>query len=180
MNVPFLNITLQYLSIREEINAAIQEVIDHTAFAGGIYVEQFEKEFAKYCQSSFAVGVGNGTEALWIAMLSLGIGHGDEVITVPNTFIATVEAISYTGATPVLVDVDENTYTMNPEMLESAITKNTKAVIPVHLYGQMADMDRIMEITDKYDLYVIEDASQAHGAEYKNRRAGHFSYSCRS
>jgi len=172
MTAPFLDLKAQYASIRTEINAAIQEVLDSCAFAGGPFVEKFEKEWAAYCGVKHAVGVGNGTDALWLAMRALDVGAGDEVITVPNTFIATAEAISLTGAKPVFVDVEESCYTMNPELLESAITTRTRAVIPVHLFGQTADMDPIMEIAHRHGLYVIEDACQAHGAVYKGRKAG--------
>ncbi|MFC1634696.1 DegT/DnrJ/EryC1/StrS family aminotransferase [Planctomycetota bacterium] len=172
MKVPFLDLKAQYASIREEIGTALQQVLDRTAFAGGVFVENFEKEFASFCQCDFAIAVGSGTEALWMALLGMRIGEGDEVITTPNTFIATAEAISFTGATPVFVDIDERTYTMNPELLEGAITPKTKAIVPVHLYGQMADMDRIMQIARTHGLFVVEDACQAHGAEHKQRRAG--------
>jgi len=172
MKVPFLDLKAQYASIQEEIATALQKVLDKTAFAGGPFVAKFEKEFASFCQCDFAIGVGSGTDALWMALLGLGIGQGDEVITTPNTFIATAEAISFSGAIPVFVDIDERTYTMNPDLLERAITPKTKAVIPVHLFGQMADMDRIMQIARTHGLFVIEDACQAHGAEYKGRRAG--------
>ena len=172
MKVPFLDLKTQYASIKDEINGAIQKVIDSCAFASGPFVAEFEKAFAEFCQARYAIGVGNGTEALWFTLLALGIGRGDEVITVPNTFIATVEAISFSGATPVFIDVDEKTYTMNPELLEEAITANTKAIIPVHLFGQMADMYPIIDIAKKNGLVVIEDACQAHGAEYKGRKAG--------
>jgi dTDP-4-amino-4,6-dideoxygalactose transaminase len=181
MKVPFLDLKAQYESIKDEINEAIQQVLDSCAFAGGPFVEEFEKNFAAFCQCKHAIGVGSGTEALWMALLALGVGPGDEVITVPNTFIATAEAISFCGATPVFVDIDEKTYTMDPQKLEdylkirnpqSAIQNRPKAVIPVHLFGQPADMDPIMNIARKHDLFVIEDSCQAHGAEYKDRRAG--------
>ena len=172
MKVPFLDLKVQYESIRDEIAIALQEVLDNTAFAGGPFVEKFEKEFASFCQCEFAIGVSSGTTALWLTLLGLGIGAGDEVITIPNTFIATTEAISFSGAKPVFVDIDEQTYNINPELLEGAITPRTKAIIPVHLYGQTADMDHIMEIARAHGLFVIEDACQAHGAEYKGRRAG--------
>ena len=139
MNVPFLDLRAQHDPLRGEIMAAIQEVIDRSAFAGGPFVAKFEEEFAAYCQTRFAVGVGNGTDALWLALLGLGIGSGDEVITVPGTFMATAEAISHCGAKPVFVDIDERTFTLDPARLERAITPRTKAVIPVHLVGQMAD-----------------------------------------
>jgi dTDP-4-amino-4,6-dideoxygalactose transaminase len=173
MGVPFLDLKAQYLSIQDEVAMALQDVLDSTAFAGGRFVEKFEKEFASFCQGKLAViGVGSGTTALWIALLALGIDGGDEVITTPNTFIATAEAITYCGAKPVFVDIDEQTYNMDPALLEDAITPKTKAVIPVHLYGQTADMDAIMKIARTHGLFVIEDACQAHGAEYKGRRAG--------
>jgi dTDP-4-amino-4,6-dideoxygalactose transaminase len=172
MRVPFLDLRAQHDPIRAELQAAINEVIDNSSFAGGPFVARFEDEFAAFCQTSHAIGVGNGTDALWLALLARGIGPGDEVITVPNSFMATAEAISYCGATPVFVDVDENTYTLDPARLEAAITPRTKAVIPVHLYGQMADMDPIMEIAGRHGLFVLEDACQAHGAEYRGRCAG--------
>lgn len=172
MRVPFLDLRAQHDPIRAELLAAFNEVIDSNAFAGGPYVARFEEDFAAFCRTPHAIGVGNGTDALWLALLAKGIGPGDEVITVPNSFMATAEAISFTGATPVFVDVDEKTYTLDPARLASAITPRTKAVIPVHLYGQMADMDPIMEIAGRHGLFVLEDACQAHGAEYKGRRAG--------
>ena len=170
--VPLLDLRAQYTTIREDVVAALLRVLDSTAFAGGPFVADFEKEFAAYCGCQFAAGVSNGTSALWLALLGLGIGAGDEVITVPNTFIATAEAITYCGATPVFVDVDPDTYTMDPDLLEPAITPRTKAIIPVHLYGQPADMDPILMIAKRHGLHVIEDACQAHGAEYKGRKAG--------
>jgi dTDP-4-amino-4,6-dideoxygalactose transaminase len=170
--IPFLNLKAQHQALKSEILAALSEVLDSTAFAGGAYVTKFEEEFAAYCDAKYGVGVGNGTDALWFALLALGIGPGDEVITVPNTFIATAEAITYCGATPVFIDVDEETYTMDPSLIERAITPRTKAIIPVHLYGQMADMEPIMAIARKHRLHVIEDACQAHGAKYKGRTAG--------
>ena len=130
------------------------------------------EEFASFCHCKFAIGVSSGTTALWMALLGMGIGKGDEVITTPNTFIATAEAITYCGAKPVFVDIDEQTYNMNPALLEDIITPKTKAIIPVHLYGQTADMEPIMEIARAHGLFVIEDACQAHGAEYKGHRAG--------
>ncbi len=172
MNVPFLDLKAQYKSIYDEVNLAIQEVLDNTAYAGGPFVREFEKNYAKYCDCKFAIGVSSGTSAIWLTLLAMSIGPGDEVITVPNTFIATVEAISFTGAKPVFVDVDEKTYNMDPQKLESAITTKTKAVIPVHLYGQMADMDPIIEIARRHHLYVLEDSAQAQGAKYKGKKAG--------
>lgn len=170
--VPFLNLRAQHDPIRDEILAAIGEVIDTNAFAGGPFVAKFEEDFAQFCHAKHAIGVGNGTDALWLAFLALGIGPGDEVITVPSTFMATAEAITYCGATPVFVDIDEQTYTLDPSKLEAAITPKTKAIVPVHLFGQMADMDPIMAIAKTRKLAVVEDACQAHGAEYKGRKAG--------
>ena len=172
MKVPFIDLKAQYASIKEEISAALQEVLQSCAFAGGPYVEQFEEQFADYCSCRYGIGVGSGTEALWLTLLALGIGKGDEVITVSNTFIATAEAISFCGATPVFVDIDEATCNMAPHLIENAVTEKTRAVIPVHLYGQTADMDPITEAAQKHNLYVIEDACQAHGAEYKGNKAG--------
>jgi dTDP-4-amino-4,6-dideoxygalactose transaminase len=172
MKVPYLDLKAQYEPIRGEIADAIQQVLDRTAFAGGPFVAQFEKEFAAFCGTRFSAGVGSGTDALWMAILGLGIGPGDEVVTVPDTFIATAEAISWCGAKPVFVDVDPVTYNMDPSNLEAAITPKTRAIIPVHLFGQMADMDPILEIARKRKLFVVEDASQAHGAEYKGKKAG--------
>ncbi len=172
MQVPFLDLKAQHDLLKKEVLAGIEEVIAASAFAGGPFVERFEQEFAKFCDCKYAIGVGNGTDALWLALLALGIGAGDEVITVPNSFMATAEAISYTGAKPVFVDVDERTYTMDSGLLEKAITSRTKAIIPVHLYGQCADMDPILDIARRRGLAVIEDACQAHGADYKGRKAG--------
>lgn len=172
MNVPFLDINANNKPLKREINEAIQEVIDHGAFAGGPFVERFEHKFSTYCDCRHTVGVGSGTEALWLALLAGGVGLGDEVITVPSTFMATAEAISFCGAKPVFVDVDERTYTMDPAALKSVITSKTKAIIPVHLFGHPSDMDPILQIAREHGLLVIEDAAQAHGAEYKGRKAG--------
>ena len=172
MQVPFLNLRLHHEPIRDELRAAIEQVIDSSAFAGGSFVEKFEQEFAQFCGARFACGVGNGTDALWFALLALGVGPGDEVITVPSTFMATGEAISFCGARPVFVDIDEQTFTMDAALLERAITPRTKAIAPVHLFGQMADMGPILDVARKHGLPVVEDACQAHGAEYKGRKAG--------
>lgn len=172
MKVPFLDLKAQYQSIKEEIHQAIDSVIENTAFAGGPFVASFEKSFAAFNDCKHAIACGNGTDALWLALTGLGVGKGDEVITVPNTFIATAEAISLSGAEPVFVDVDEKTCNMNPALLEQAITPKTKAIIPVHLFGQPVDMDPVMDIAKKHKLFVVEDACQAHGAEYKGRKAG--------
>jgi len=172
MQVPFLDLKAQYQSIKGEIDPAIQSVCADAAFVLGKYVYDFEKEFAKYCGAADCVAVDTGTTALHLAMLALDIGVGDEVITAANTFIATCEAISYTGARPVLVDCDEKTYNLDPAKLEARITKRTKAIIPVHLYGQPADMDPILEIAKKHNIPVIEDSAQGHGASYKGRPTG--------
>ncbi len=170
--IPFVDLKSQYLSLKSEIDAAIQGVLDSCQFTLGPEVAAFEREFAGYCQSPQGVGVNTGTSALHLALLAAGVGAGDEVITVPFTFMATVSAIDYTGATPVFVDIDPLRFTMDPKAIEAAITPRTKAIIPVHLYGQPADMDPIMEIARRHGLVVIEDACQAHGAEYKGRRVG--------
>lgn len=170
--IPFVDLKAQYASIKTEVNAAIQGILDSCQFTLGSEVAAFEEEFAAYSQAKFGIGVNTGTSALHLALLAANIGPGDEVITVPFTFVATVSAIHYTGATPVFVDIDPKTYTMDPAQLESVITPKTKAIIPVHLYGQPADMDPILAIAKKHGLVVIEDACQAHGAEYKGRRAG--------
>ena len=172
MKVPFLDLKALHDPLRDELLAAIAEVYDSGAFAGGPYVTAFEKDFATYCGCEHAIGVGNGTEAIWLPLLALGVGPGDEVITVPGTFMATAEAITHCGATPVFVDVDERTYTMDPAGLEKALTPRTKAVVPVHLFGQTADMDPILEFARAHGLAVVEDSAQAHGAEYRGRRAG--------
>ena len=155
-----------------ELLDAFREVTEASAFAGGPYVERFEGEFARYCHTHFALGVGSGTDALWLSLLALGIGPGDEVVTVPNSFMATAEAISLCGARPVFVDIDERTYTMDPEQLDAAITLRTQAIVPVHIFGQTADMDAIQSVARRYGMPVVEDACQAHGAEYKGRKAG--------
>jgi dTDP-4-amino-4,6-dideoxygalactose transaminase len=170
--IPFLDLKAQHRGLRAELLEAAGRVIDSCQFALGSEVAAFEEEFASYCNAKFAAGVNTGTSALHLALLAAGIGAGDEVITVSNTFMATVSAIRYANAKPVLIDVDPHTYTMDPKLIEAAITKHTKAIMPVHLYGQPADMDPIMEIAKKHNLVVIEDACQAHGAEYKGRRAG--------
>jgi dTDP-4-amino-4,6-dideoxygalactose transaminase len=172
MKVPFLDLQAHHAPLMDKFTRAIREVVDSSAFAGGPFVEKFEEEFAAFCGSSYAIAVGNGTDALWLTLLALGIGEGDEVITVPNTFIATAEAITYCKARPVFVDVDQDTFTMNPAELEKSLTKRTKAIIPVHLFGQPANMDPILDFARANGLFVVEDAAQAHGAEYKGRKAG--------
>jgi dTDP-4-amino-4,6-dideoxygalactose transaminase len=170
--IPYLDLRAQYHSIKEEIDPAVLGVLESTQFILGKEVAAFEEEFAAYCGVRHAIGVNSGTSALHLALLAAGIGPGDEVITVPFTFVATVAAIHYAGARPVFVDIDPATFTMDAGRLEQAITERTKAILPVHLYGQAADMDPILEIAGRHGVPVIEDAAQAHGAEYKGRRAG--------
>jgi dTDP-4-amino-4,6-dideoxygalactose transaminase len=170
--IPFMNLKAQYHSIKSEIDDAVLRVLESTAYVLGPEVAAFEKEFAQFSGAQHGIAVNSGTSALHLAMLAAGIGPGDEVITVPFTFVATVAAIVYSGANPVFVDIDPETYTMNPALLEAAITPRTKAIVPVHLYGHPADMDPILAIAKKHGLTVIEDAAQAHGAEYKGRRVG--------
>ena len=172
VKIPFVDLKAQYESIAEEVDSAIANVFNNTDFILGEAVEALEKEFAQYCGAEFAVGVDSGTSAIELALRANDIGPGEEVITAANTFIATAFAISYTGATLILVDIDPTTYTMDIPLLENAITDRTKAIIPVHLYGHPADMDPIMEIANYHGLVVIEDACQAHGARYKGKRVG--------
>jgi len=172
IQVPFVDLKAQYTTISVEIEEAIAQVLENTDFILGGAVEQFEHEFANYSEAKYAVGVDSGTSALEMALLAYGIGPGDEVITAANTFIATVLAISYVGATPILVDVDAQTYNLDVSLLEKAVSKRTKAIIPVHLYGQPANMGPILKIASEHGLIVIEDACQAHGARYKGKRAG--------
>ena len=170
--IPFVDLKAQYHTIKSEIDRAIARVLESSQFVLGEEVFAFEKEFASYCGVSQGIAVNSGTSALHLALLAAGIGPGDEVITVPFTFVATIAAICYTGARPVFVDVEPDSYTMDINQLESAITEHTKAILPVHLYGQPADMDPILNIAWGHNLVVIEDAAQAHGAEYKGRRCG--------
>lgn len=171
-SIPFLDLTALHQTRRDEYLAAIGDIIDQSAFAGGPAVADFEQDFARFCGTRHAIGVGSGTDALWLALLALDLNPGDEVITVSATFLATAEAITWAGGRPVFIDIDPVTYTMNPALIERAITPRTRAIIPVHLYGQMADMDPILELAQRHGLAVIEDACQAHGAEYKGHAAG--------
>ncbi len=172
MSVPFVDLKQQYAGIKHEILAAVAKVFDSAQFVLGKEVVAFEEEFAVFCGVEHAIAVNSGTSALHLALVAAGVGPGDEVITVPCTFVATVAAIVYAGATPVFVDVDPVTYTIDPAQIEAAMTSHTKAILPVHLYGNPADMDPILEIAGRHGLMVIEDAAQAHGAEYKGRRCG--------
>src|SRR6185437_15484331 len=170
--IPFLDLKAQYRQMKPEMDAAVMRVIEGTQFVLGPEVAAFEERFASYCNVKHCHAVSSGTSALHLALLAAGVGPGDEVITVSMTFVATTAAILYSGAKPVYVDVDPVTWTMNPALIEAGITPRTKAILPVHLHGLMADMDPIMEIARRHNLVVIEDAAQAHGAEYKGRRAG--------
>jgi dTDP-4-amino-4,6-dideoxygalactose transaminase len=170
--IPFVDLKIQYQSIKAEVDAAVLEVFEQAQFALGPQVAAFESLFAPYVGSSRALGVNSGTSALHLAMLAAGIGRGDEVITTPMTFMATVSAIDYTGATPVFVDIDPVTLNIDPARIEAAITERTKAIVPVHLHGLPADLDPIVEIAERRGLTLIEDAAQSHGAEYKGRRVG--------
>src|SRR5882724_2849794 len=171
-NIPLVGLYDQYQTIKPEIDAAIEDIINRSAFVGGDDVRNFETEFAAYCETVGCVGVGNGTDAIYLTLRAMDIGTGDEVITVAHTFIAPSEAISMTGARPVFIDIKEDTMLMDPDLLEAAITPHTKAIIPVHLYGQPCEMDSIIEIAERHGLKVIEDAAQAHGARWRGRRVG--------
>lgn len=170
--IPFSELKTQYESIKDEIQEAFKQVFDSSWFVLGNNVEAFEKEFASYCQANYGIGVGSGTEALHLALLSCDVQPGDEVITVANTAIPTISAISFAGAKPIFVDIDAELYTMNPKLIEAKITDKTRVILPVHLYGQTADMRPILKLAKKYNLKVIEDACQAHGAEYDGKKAG--------
>jgi len=170
--IPFVDLRAQYREIQEEVKEAVARVLADAAYVLGSEVERFESEFADYCGVAHGVAVNSGTSALHLALLAAGVGPGDEVITVPFTFVATAATICYVGATPVFVDVDPVSYTLDPARIEAAITPRTRALIPVHLYGHPADMDPILEIARGRGLAVIEDAAQAHGSEYKGRPAG--------
>ena len=171
VKVPYLDLKAQYQSIKPEIDAAIARVLDSCQFEVH-QVAAFEQEFATYCGASECIALNSGTSALHLALLAAGVGPGDEVITVPFTFVASVAAVCYTGARPVLVDIHPRWFTMDPATIQAAITPRTKAILPVHLYGQSADMDPIMEIARRHGIVVIEDAAQAHGAKYKGRAVG--------
>ena len=170
--IPFLDLKIQYKEIKEKIDSAINDVIESTQFVLGPEVAAFEERFAAYCDRKYCIAVNSGTSALHLALLAAGIGPGDEVITVSMTFVATAAAILYCGAKPVFVDIDPATWTIDPNLIEAAVTPATKAILPVHLHGLTADMDPIVAIARRHGLVVIEDAAQSHGAEYKGRRAG--------
>lgn len=172
MNVPFVDLSAQYDTIQTEVDEAIQSVIDDTAFVRGEYVESFEKAYAEMCEVKHCISVANGTDAIYIVLRMLGIGSGDEVITVANSWISTSETISQTGATPVFIDIEPDYYNIDVSKIEEKITPQTKAIIPVHLYGQPAKIDAVIRIAEKYNLYVIEDTAQAHFAKYDGQYAG--------
>lgn len=171
-SVPLADLKAQYRSLKSEMDAAIKGIVENTAFVRGAAVTDFEKAFGDFSGVGACVGVGNGTDALYLALRALGIGAGDEVITVSFTFVGTIEGIAMTGAKPVFIDVDDGTLLMNPDLIESAITPRTKAIMPVHIFGQPCDMDRITEIATRHNLKVVEDAAQAHGAIWNGRSVG--------
>jgi dTDP-4-amino-4,6-dideoxygalactose transaminase len=172
MNVPFLDLKAQNSAVKNEIMPLWESILDSAWFAGGPHVDEFESEFRQACKTEHAIAVANGTDALRLIFVAIGLNDGDEVITVPNTFIATTEAISQAGGTPVFVDMNAETYNIDVEKIEAAITPKTKGIVPVHLYGQPADMDPILAIAEKHNLWVVEDAAQAQLAEYNGKRAG--------
>ncbi len=172
--VPYLDLRAQLKPLRAELDAAIARTLDNCSFCLGPDVAQFEKDFAQFCDAQYALGFNSGTSALHVAMMLLGVGSGDEVITTPYTFIATSWAISYCGAKPVYVDIDEATFNLDPKLIEKAITPKTKAVLPVHLYGQPFDVDAVAAVCKKHNLPFVEDAAQAHGAKYKGKSIGTF------
>ena len=177
MPIPLVDLKAQYQAIKAEIDPAIMAVVESCGFVMGKEMYAFEEEFARYCGVKHGIAVSNGSDALHLALQASGVGPGDEVITVPNTFVATTEAITRVGAEIRFVDIDVRTFNMNPALLEKALTRKTKAILPVHLYGLLADMDPIMAFAKKHSLIVIEDAAQSHGATYNGKRAGHFGVS---
>lgn len=174
MNIPFVSFLPMENELKNDIKAAFERVFDRSWYIGGVEDEAFEKAFATYCGTSYCVGVGNGLDALMLILKALGIGENDEVIVPSNTYIATALAVTYVGATPVFVEPDIRTFNIDPSKIEGAITDKTKAIMPVHLYGQPCDMDPIMDIAKKHGLYVVEDSAQAHGAVYKGKKVGTF------
>jgi dTDP-4-amino-4,6-dideoxygalactose transaminase len=172
--IPCLDLKQQHQNIKDEVFAAFEKVYEETAFSGGKFVEDFEKDFSVFCDTKYSVGVNNGTSALHLAMLALGIGQGDEVIIPANTFIATAWGVSYSGATPVFVDCTLDTWEIDAQLIEAKITPKTKAILGVHLYGQPFDIDAVHAIAKKHNLFLVEDAAQAHGAKYKGKRVGGF------
>lgn len=174
INIPFINLSRRYKRYKKEIDFAIQSVLDSGHFIEGENVRNFEIEFSRYCDLKYGIGVGSGTEALHLALLACGVTSGDEVITVANISMPTVSAISFAGAEPVFVDIDENSFNIDVDLIEEKITEKTKVILPVHLYGNPCKMDNILKIADKYNIKVIEDCAQAHGARYKDKKVGSF------
>src|SRR5579883_3182352 len=174
MRIPLVDLHAQYQTIKHEVTAAFEDVLEHMQLFLGPQTQQFEEEFAAFCGCRYGIGLSSGTDALTLALRACDIGPGDEVITVANTFIATVEAITLTGATPVFVDVDPDTYLMEWRGLEEVLTARTRAILPVHLYGHAVEMQPVMDFARKHGLRIIEDASQAHGATYQSQRVGSF------
>lgn len=174
MKIPFVSFLPMEKELNEDIRIAFERVFTRSWYIEGKEDQAFEKAFAEYCNVDYCVGCGNGLDALMLALKALGVGQGDEVIVPSNTYIATALAVTYVGATPVFVEPEIETFLINPELIESAITEKTKAIMPVHLYGQACDMDKIMDIANRHNLYVIEDCAQAHGATYKGKRVGSF------
>lgn len=172
MKIPFVDISRQLKDVFPEINKKWHEIVQNSRFVGSKYVEEFEGNFADYLGVKYCIAVNSGTSALYLSLMSLGVGRGDEVILPVNTFIATAEAVSLLGAKPVFVDINEKTYNIDIEKIEDVISNKTKAILPVHIYGQSSQMDDILKIAKKYNLFVIEDACQSHGAEYKNKKTG--------
>jgi len=176
MKVPLLDLKAQYATIKEELRAAVDEVMENCSFILGPYVQKFEEAMAEYSQTKFAVGVASGTDALLLSLRACQVGPGDEVITTPYSFFATAGVISRLGATPVFVDIDASTYNINPDLIAPKISTRTKAIMPVHLYGQCAEMDPIMALAEEHNIMVVEDAAQAIGAEYRGRKAGNIGH----
>ncbi len=172
MKIPFGNLKRQYQNLKESLDIATQKVYDSGWFILGKELQEFETNFANYCGANYAIGVGSGTEALHLSLVACGIKQGDEILTVSNTCVPTLSAVTFAGALPVFVDINEHSYTMNPSLIESRITDKTKAIIPVHLYGQCVDMKPILDLANKYNLAVIEDCAQAAGAKYDGKMAG--------
>ena len=176
MKIPFVSFLPMEHELDKDLRAAFERVYTRSWYIEGVEDEAFENAFAEYCDSKYCIGVGNGLDALMLALKALGVGEDDEVIVPSNTYIATALAVTYVGATPVFVEPDIRTFNINPNLIEEAITSKTKVIMPVHLYGQACDMDPIMEIAKKHNLYVIEDCAQAHGATYKGKVIGSFGY----
>lgn len=174
MKVPFVDFKRQPNKLKKEIEKGVKEILSSGQYILGKKVEEFEENFAEYCGVKYALGVNNGTSALWLALLSLDLKKGDEVITQPNTFVATAEAILFAGANPVLADINPETYNLDVKKLEKAITKKTRVILPVHLFGQPSEMDSIFKLARKHKLHVVEDCAQAHGAEFLGRKVGSF------